>query len=366
MSICKIQDDKFVKIDNVSFQSVELLERQHIQKFLCNDISVISDDLFVICEEFHAWKESDRRIDILCIDRDGKFVVMELKRGKSKQMELQSIRYKALIEHMELSFDQAVKVHQDFLRDFSKLDVSEEDAKHAIFEFLQRDEVTAREIFGKGKANIILVSPEFSRELIITVDSQISKGDNIRCIRIEPYKLSNDEIIVDFDEVNITYEISVINATDRKVDLYGYYKGYDLKINEVEYPNLAMWGVIRDTIEHLVKTGTDPAVINKEFGKFGYNNDILFGVDGEINKMTDFHKKAREDAQLANSKFWLNSYLCYYEYDHYLIPDKKNKRTYVVYMIENEEDFENVMDKLKQLRPDIKIEYSVATLKDQQ
>ena len=118
MSICKIQDDKFVRIDNVSFQSVELLERQHIQKFLCNDISVISDDLFVLCEEFHAWKESDRRIDILCVDRDGKLVVMELKRGKSKQMELQSIRYKALIEHMKLDFDQATKVHSKLFKRF--------------------------------------------------------------------------------------------------------------------------------------------------------------------------------------------------------------------------------------------------------
>ena len=82
-----------------------------------------------------------------------------------------------------------------------------------------------KKYLGKGQADIILVSPEFSRELIITVNSQISKGDNIRCIRIEPYKLNNNEIIVDFDEVNIAYEMSVINAHDRDLDLFGYFKG---------------------------------------------------------------------------------------------------------------------------------------------
>ena len=106
-----------------------------------------------------------------------------------------------------------------------------------------------------------------------------------------------------------------------------------MKINDNEFPNVAMWDVVRHTADQLINSGTDPKVINKNCGKFGYNSDFLLGVDGILNKMVDFHQKAREDAQLTNSKFYLNSYLCYYEYDHYLIQDNHNNRTYVVYMI---------------------------------
>jgi hypothetical protein len=78
------------------------------------EISPLGDDLKVICEEFCDWEESSRRIDLLCIDKEGSIVVVELKRTEDGgHMELQAIRYAAMISSMTL--EQAITAHAHFV-----------------------------------------------------------------------------------------------------------------------------------------------------------------------------------------------------------------------------------------------------------
>lgn len=94
MTIYEISSDKFRKIDETSFSDAGLRERQDLQRLLRSQIEIVSRDTLVISEEFSQWEDSNRRIDLLGIDKAGNLVVIELKRTEDGgHMELQSVRY---------------------------------------------------------------------------------------------------------------------------------------------------------------------------------------------------------------------------------------------------------------------------------
>ena len=101
MAIYKIQENKMVELSQSTFANERVYEVKDLQKYIINSIEIIEPDLFIISSEFGNWKESRKRIDILCLDQYANLVVIELKRTEDGgHMELQSIRYAAMVANM--------------------------------------------------------------------------------------------------------------------------------------------------------------------------------------------------------------------------------------------------------------------------
>ncbi len=64
MAIYEISADSFRKIDETSFSSADLRERQDLQRLLRSQIDIVSPDTLVIAEEFSQWEDSNRQIDL--------------------------------------------------------------------------------------------------------------------------------------------------------------------------------------------------------------------------------------------------------------------------------------------------------------
>lgn len=193
MAIYEISSDKFRKIGETSFSSAGLRERQDLQRLLRSQIEIVSPDTLVIAEEFSQWEDSNRRIDLLGIDKDANLVVIELKRTEDGgHMELQSIRYAAMISAM--TFERAVEVYSEYLERIG----STVDAQDSLLEFLDLQEPDP-DNFAQD-VRIVLVSAEFSRELTTTVIWLNNRDMNIQCIRIKPYR-DNGRILVDIQKI---------------------------------------------------------------------------------------------------------------------------------------------------------------------
>ena len=80
MPLYRVTKDRLEPVKQTSFIEERLLERKDLQRLLKADISVIGDDMMVIAEEFGDWEESNRRIDLLCLDKQARLVVVEIKR----------------------------------------------------------------------------------------------------------------------------------------------------------------------------------------------------------------------------------------------------------------------------------------------
>ena len=191
MGLYKLEGDQFVGIEKTSFENEKILERKHIQAALKHSIDIISPHLLVIAEEFSEWDESSRRIDLLAVDRSGDIVVIELKRTeKGEQMDLQSLRYAAMVSTLTLA--KAVDIYEKYVSE-NDLDVN---AQEALYEHLYNasDDDFANDV------KIILVSKDFGKELTTCVMWLNERNLDITCIRMVPYK-KEGELLVDFQQI---------------------------------------------------------------------------------------------------------------------------------------------------------------------
>ena len=80
MPLFRLTDQKLEPVPNTTFAAEAILERKHLQKLLVTDVSPLGEDLMILAEEYGNWEDARRRIDLLCLDKQSRLVVIELKR----------------------------------------------------------------------------------------------------------------------------------------------------------------------------------------------------------------------------------------------------------------------------------------------
>jgi hypothetical protein len=189
MPLYEMTSDAFRSLSQTSFAELKVRERYDLQRLLRRQIEVLSDDLYIITEEFGDWEDSRRRIDLLAIDREANLVVIELKlTNDGGHMELQAIRYASMVSAM--TFERAVQIHGEFL---TLLGEPAEEARTRMLTFLRWEEPD-EENFAPD-VRILLVSEDFSKELTTAVLWLREREIDIRCIRLMPYKDGEKRLI---------------------------------------------------------------------------------------------------------------------------------------------------------------------------
>jgi len=193
MAIYSFNDNALKKVDSTTFNGEGILERQHLQAALKRQIDVIAPNCLVISEEFAEWAGSQRRIDLLAVNKEGNLVVVELKRTETgEHMELQSLRYAAMVS--TLTFSRAVEIYQKYLNSIGE----ELNAENSLLEFLGWEE-PQEDDFALDVC-IVLVSSDFSKELTTSVMWLNERNIDIRCVRFTPYKYQN-QILIDVQQI---------------------------------------------------------------------------------------------------------------------------------------------------------------------
>ncbi len=190
MAIFKFDNNNFEKVERTQFFYEGILERKHIQNALKKQISVIADDILIISEEFSEWSDSNRRIDLLGIDKNGNIVVIELKRTETgEHMDLQAIRYASMVSTLTLS--RATEIYSKYLQSIESDLIAEDELINFLGEEIENFASDVR---------IVLVSSDFSKELTTSVMWLNEKNLDIRCYRLIPYKL-DEEILIDVQQI---------------------------------------------------------------------------------------------------------------------------------------------------------------------
>ena len=193
MPLYTFKDKQITEVQNTQFGIEKIQERSDLQAALRDKITVISPDTLVISEEFSEWTEGARRIDLLGIDKQANLVVIELKRDDTgAHMELQALRYAAMVS--TLTFKRAVEIYQQYLE---KRCIGK-NAEEEILNFLGWS--TALEEQFPKDVRIVLASANFSRELTTTVMWLNDRDLDIRCVRLQPYKLG-EELLLDIEQI---------------------------------------------------------------------------------------------------------------------------------------------------------------------
>ena len=168
-------------------------ERGDLQHWLRDQPGALEPDLFVLTEEYSDWADSNRSIDLLALDGDGRLVVIELKRDEGAFMDLQALRYASMVAHMTL--EQAVAAHERYV---ARRGI-EGDARERVLDHLATLDDAEPEV-ESGKPRILLAARDFSRELTTSVLWLRDSGIDIRCVRLLPYRVG-DDLVLDVTQV---------------------------------------------------------------------------------------------------------------------------------------------------------------------
>ena len=186
MPVYKVTETDFEPLDQTNFEREGILERQGIQARLRDRPEILEEGLYILDEEFSRWDESSRRIDLLALDREGRLVVVELKRSEQDSfMDLQAIRYAAMVAGM--TFEHAVDAHRNYL-ERRGLDAS--DASSRIQQHLSGDD--SEVAIDSRNPRVILVSANFSKELTTSVLWLNEIGMKVACVKLDLYRAGTD------------------------------------------------------------------------------------------------------------------------------------------------------------------------------
>ncbi|WP_431285464.1 DUF4268 domain-containing protein [Humitalea sp. 24SJ18S-53] len=195
MPIYEARPDGLVPLAGTSFEAEGWRERGDIQRLLKDRIASLEDGLMVLAEEFSAWTDSTRRIDLLCLDHKANLVVVELKRNDDGgHMDLQALRYAAMVSAM--TFDQAVET---LTRSRNRANPDTDAARADILNFLGWR--TPDEDNFATETRIVLAAADFGKELTTSVLWLRERGIDIRCVRLKPYRLSDGRLLLDIQQI---------------------------------------------------------------------------------------------------------------------------------------------------------------------
>lgn len=267
MALFELSDSSITTLERVDFATLGILERGDLQRLLRDHIHVISPDTLVISEEFSSWDRSDRRIDLLGVDRQGRIIVIELKRTTDDSLaDLQAVRYAAMVSQM--TFDEAVETYRRYIAQRQR----DEDPRAVLLEFLGWTDASDGR-FGED-VRIVLAAADFSPEVTSTVLWLNQRDLDITCVRLQPYRL-NASVLLDVQQIiplpeAADYQVQIRQkqrearaAVEQSVD----WTRYDVRAGSELHSALYKRDAIFSAVRFLVQQGVKPEGLEETAGR---------------------------------------------------------------------------------------------------
>lgn len=205
----------FAVLDGAKAESVpvttlaaaNLMERDHLQEWVVAHPAILGDDVMIVTVEYDGWivdggAQRDR-LDVLALDRSGRLIVAELKRGVASDMvEMQAVKYAAMASRFDLATLAAA--HASF-RAKRFQPTTTDQAIEAMTSFAESlsDETIA-------DPRIVLVAQGFRPIVISSVVWLANRGIDISLVRFQPYRLEGGQVFVTFSRLFPLPELSIV------------------------------------------------------------------------------------------------------------------------------------------------------------
>jgi hypothetical protein len=173
-------------IKPVALSALGVRERSELERWVVGHPELLGEPLFVVTTEYDRFDKSDRRLDILALDRQGTLVVIELKLDTTSSFaDLQAIRYAAFCSTM--TSEDLVGAHAEWKK------CGTDEAKGRIEAFLEVEEIPQ---IGDRPRIILAAGSMDDQELTSTVLWLRGSGIDITCVELTPYRVAPAKTIL--------------------------------------------------------------------------------------------------------------------------------------------------------------------------
>lgn len=195
MFIINSKDKTASEVEKTSFKEIGLKERNDLQEWIANNPIILGEDLLIIQKEFDRFNNTNERLDLLALDKNGNLVIIENKLDNSgKDVLWQSLKYAGYCSSFKK--DDIKNIYSQYLSRMGSTD----NAEDSIVEFLNKEDFSEVQLNQDLTQRIILVAKEFRKEVTNTVIWARKYGMKIQCIKVLPYMIK-EQLIVDTEQI---------------------------------------------------------------------------------------------------------------------------------------------------------------------
>jgi hypothetical protein len=182
------------KLEERLFSDLSFREREHLQEWIAKNPESLNEDLLIIQKEFAGFDETNERLDLLALDKDGSLVIIENKLDDTgRDVVWQALKYTSYCS--TLTTKQIIEIYQLYLDS----NENEEDAKNSIQEFLQIDDES--ELFlNREDQRVVFVANHYRKEVTSTVLWLLDHDIQIQCFRATPYSMG-DQLFLQIEQI---------------------------------------------------------------------------------------------------------------------------------------------------------------------
>lgn len=178
-------DNNVVKLEQKLFKELKIKEREHLQEWIAKNPEMLGEELLIIQKEYDGFNDTNERLDLLAIDKEGGIVIIENKLDDTgRDVVWQALKYTSYCSTLTTS--QIIKMYQSYLDKWNK----NEDAKQNLLEFLERSEEEL--LLNRNDQRILFVANNYRKEVTSTVLWLLKHDIKIQCFRATPYSMGED------------------------------------------------------------------------------------------------------------------------------------------------------------------------------
>lgn len=211
MYLINEKDNKIEKVQQKTFHELGFKERENLQEWIANNPECLGEELLIIQKEFNGFNDTNERLDLLALDKQGNLVVIENKLDDSgKDVVWQVLKYVSYCS--SLSKQNIIDIYQQYLTKSSKHEKAEEN----LSEFFQNIELTELKLNQGSSQRIILIAANFRKEVTSTILWLMNYKIRAQCFKVTPYK-HDSQLYLDIEQIIPMQDIGdyIINMADK-------------------------------------------------------------------------------------------------------------------------------------------------------
>jgi hypothetical protein len=232
------EQNNIIKLEERLFSDLKFRERDNLQEWIAKNPDVLGEELLIIQKEYDGFNDTNERLDLLALDKDGGLVIIENKLDDTgRNVVWQALKYASYCS--TLTNNQIIKMYQAYLNAYS----NSEDAKESLLEFLERDEEDL--LLNINDQRIVFVANNYRKEVTSSVLWLINHDVKIQCFRATPYSMG-EELFLQIEQIIPLPETQefMIDAKEKEKEE----KGKSKTVAEGETRLIEFWGNLKEDL----------------------------------------------------------------------------------------------------------------------
>ena len=186
--------NKISKLAEKTFSELGFKERENLQEWLADNPEALGEELLIIQKEFDGFNDTNERLDLLALDKQGNLVVIENKLDDSgKDVTWQVLKYASYCS--SLSKDNIKDIYQIYLMKNGDSELAE--SKLADFYDKEFEDINLNQ---GSTQRIMMVAGRFRKEVTSTVLWLMNFNMRVQCFKVTPFAL-DEQLFLNVEQI---------------------------------------------------------------------------------------------------------------------------------------------------------------------